>query len=169
MMKNALLVAGVAAGCCLGMPSDSKADDCFRGGYSSFRPTVPNYGHNPYGSYYGAYPGYGGGHGTGFVPGYSVPGYGVPGYGVPGYGAGYGSYRPPVGIPGGFPCESPRYSSRYGSGGYVESYNGNLGNSSRGNTWGSYGSGGFPASGSFGNSLGNLGGLVPGVSLYIGR
>lgn len=165
MVKKTLLLAGVAASMWIGNQAAVKADDCYRGGYSSFRPTVPSHsshGHSRYGSNYGFYPGYGIGY-------------------VPGYGAGYGSYRPPVGIPGSLPCDIPRYSSGYGSGygpgsignnfgpGGIGFANPVLGNPGLGGSWGSYGSGGFPRSGSFGNSYGNVGGFGPGFSLYIGR
>lgn len=167
MVKKTMLLAGVAASLWLGSQTVVTADDCYRGGYSSFRPTVPTHGHssyvhNRYGSNYSFYPGFG----AGFVPG---------------YGAGYGAYRPPVGIPGGLPCDVPRYSSGYGSGygpgsignnfgpGSIGLGNPILGNPGLGSSWGSYGSGGFPRSGSFGNSYGNVGGSGPGFSLYIGR
>lgn len=95
----------------------------------------------------------------------SLPGYGYyqPGYGY-GHGAGYGSYRPPVGYPYG----QPNYSSNYGYGyygsGYGGGFNSGFGNSGYGNTWGSYGAGGFPRGGAYG-----MGGAGPGFSLYSGR
>jgi len=149
MVKKTLLLVGVAAGLWLQNQTIGNAGDCYRGGYSSYRPTVPNYDQrygNPNRNFY--------------------PGYGV-GYGA-GYNSGFGAYRSPVGLYGG-----SRFSSGYGMGygpGYIGGNYGGFGNTGFGNmgfgnSWGSYGAGGFPASGSFGGP----GGFGLGSSMFYGR
>jgi hypothetical protein len=86
--------------------------------------------------------------GFGGYPAYRVP-YG--GYYQSGY---YSAYRPVVPV-------YPRYVPGYYGSGYSSYYGSGVG---FGNTWGSYGAGGFPRGGAYG-----MGGFGPGFSLYLGR